>query len=121
MVRNNELSREGFERLVEKTLATLPDEFQSYMENVVIIIEDEPSDGTTELMGLYEGIPLVERSIFHNTMPDYITLYEGPIKRACSTISDLEDEVRLTILHEIGHFFGLEESQLEQLDLKREP
>ena len=115
-----ELSREGFERLVEKTLATLPDEFQSYLENVAVIIKDEPTYDMPDVMGLYEGVPLVERSINDTTLPDCITLYEGPIKRACRTIADIEEEVRLTILHEIGHFFGLEESQLEQLDLKKE-
>ena len=120
MGRNNELSREGFERLVEKTLATLPDEFQSYMENVVVFIEDEPPDETPDVMGLYEGVPLIERSIYGTILPDYITLYEGPIKRACSTMSDIEAEMRVTILHEIGHLFGLEESQLEQSDLKKE-
>ena len=115
---NNELSREGFERLVEKALETLPEEFQSYMENVVVIIESEPPDGASDVMGLYEGVPLIERSIYDNILPDYITLYEGPIRRTCSNTSEIEAEVRVTVLHEIGHFFGLEESQLEQLDLR---
>ncbi len=101
-------------------MATLPDEFQSYLENVVVIIKNEPTDGMSDVMGLYEGVPLVERSLNDAILPDCITLYEGPIKRSCRTRAEMEAEIRDTVLHEIGHFFGLEESQLEQLELKKE-
>ncbi len=110
----------NFERLVEKALATIPEEFRAFMENVVVVIEDEPPDDMPDIMGLYEGVPLVERSTGDTLLPDCITLYQGPITRACSTPAEIEAEVRITVLHEIGHFFGLEESQLEQLDQKNE-
>ncbi len=113
MVRKDKLSHKGFERLVEKTLVTLPAEFHSYLENVVVIIEDEPPDDMPDVMGLYEGVPLVERSMDGTILPDCITLYKGPIERACRTRAEMEAEVRVTVLHEIGHFFGLEEGQLE--------
>jgi len=120
MVRKDKLSYKGFERLVGKALATLPEEFQGYLENVVVIIKNEPPDDMPDVMGLYEGVPLVERSIDDTILPDCITLYKGPLERTCRTRAEIENEVRVTVLHEIGHFFGLEEGQLEHLDVKRD-
>jgi predicted Zn-dependent protease with MMP-like domain len=119
MARKGKSSREEFERLVEKALVTLPEEFQGYLENVVVVIIDEPPDDMPEVMGLYEGVPLVERSTGDTIPPDSITLYRGPIERTCRTHAEMEAEVRVTVLHEIGHFFGLDEGQLEHLELKR--
>ena len=118
MVRKDELSHEGFERLVEKSLTALPEEFQGYLENVVVIVEDEPPDDMPDVMGLYEGVPLVERSMDDTILPDCITIYKGPIERACRTHAEIEVEVGITVLHEIGHFFGLDEGQLEHLEMK---
>ncbi|MBI2328108.1 MAG: metallopeptidase family protein [Chloroflexi bacterium] len=118
MVRKDALSRVGFEHLVEKALAALPEEFQHYLENVAVVIEDEPPADMTEVMGLYEGVPLVERSWDDTILPDCITLYKGPIERACCSRAEMEAEVGITLLHEIGHFFGLDEGQLEHLELK---
>ncbi len=111
---------QNFERLVEKALATIPEEFRAFLENMVVVIEAEPPDDMPDIMGLYEGVPLVERSTGDNILPDCITLYKGPIERACRTPAEMEAEIRITVLHEIGHLFGLEESQLEQLDQKNE-
>ncbi len=113
MVRKGSLSRQRFECLVKKALATLPEEFQSFLENVAVLIEDESPDDMPDTMGLYEGVPLIERSLDSVSLPDRITLFKGPIERACRTHAEIEAEVRLTVLHEIGHFFGLEEGQLE--------
>lgn len=113
MAKTMRLSRRSFERLVAKALAGLPDEFQSRLENVVVLIEDEPPEDMTDTLGLYEGVPLTERTSDDMSLPDLITLFKGPIERACHTEEELEDEVRLTVLHEVGHFFGLEEEQLE--------
>ncbi len=115
MARKDELSYKEFESLVAKALTTIPKEFRDYLENVVVMIEDEPPDDMPDVMGLYEGVPLVERSIDDSLLPDCITLYKGPIERTCRTPAEIEAEIRLTVLHEVGHFFGLEESQLEQL------
>lgn len=119
MVRKGSLSRQRFEYLVGKALATLPKYFQGFLENVAVLIEDEPPDDMPDTMGLYEGVPLVERSQDSVSLPDRVTLFKGPIERACRTHAEIEAEVRLTVLHEIGHFFGLEEEQLEQLELKK--
>jgi predicted Zn-dependent protease with MMP-like domain len=96
-------------------MATIPDEFQCFLENAVVLIEDESPDDMADTMGLYEGVPLVERSEDSVGLPDSITLFKGPIERACHNHAEIEAEVRLTVLHEIGHFFGLEEAQLGHL------
>ena len=115
MVREDKLSHKEFESLVTKALASIPEEFRDFLENVAVMIEDEPPEDMSDVMGLYEGVPLLERSIDDSLLPDCITLYKGPIERACRTPAEIEAEIRLTVLHEVGHFFGLEESQLEQL------
>ena len=115
MVREDKLSHKEFENLVAKALASIPEEFRDFLENVAVMIEDEPSEDMSDVMGLYEGVPLLERSIDDSLLPDCITLYKGPIERTCRTPTEIEAEVRLTVLHEVGHFFGLGESQLEQL------
>ena len=96
-----------------RALATLPEEFRIRLENVAVAIEDEPPANMPDTMGLYEGVPLIEPSLADMTLPDWITLFKGPIERACRTEEELEAEVKLTVLHEVGHFFGLEEAQLE--------
>ena len=113
MVRRVRLSRRRFERLVGKALASLPEEFRSKLENVAVLIEDEPPEDMPDTLGLYEGVPLTERSLGGITLPDRITLFKRPIERACRTEEEIEAEVRLTVLHEVGHFFGLEEAQME--------
>ncbi len=113
MAGRSSLSRRRFERLVRRALAALPEEFRSRLENVAVVIEDEPPEDMPDTLGLYEGIPLTERSLEDVTLPDVITIFKGPIERVCHTEEDIEEEVRLTVLHEVGHFFGLEEAQLE--------
>ncbi len=111
--KGSSLSRRRFERLVRRALSALPEEFQSRLENVVVAIEDEPPECIPETLGLYEGVPLTERTEEDVLLPDMITLFKGPIERVCRTQEDIEAEVRLTVIHEVGHFFGLEEAQLE--------
>ena len=113
MARTIRLSHRRFERLVAKALSGLPKEFRSRLENVAVLIEDEPPKDMPDTLGLYEGVPLTERSLDGITLPDRITLFKRPIERACRTEEEIEAEVRLTVLHEVGHFFGLEESQME--------
>ncbi len=121
MAKRDKLTYEEFERLVEKALISLPEEFQDYLENVAIVIEDEPPDDMPGLMGLYEGVPLVDRSVEDVILPDCITLFKGPIERACQGRAQMEAEVRMTVLHEIGHFFGLTEEDLEEFESGENP
>ena len=113
MARTMRLSHRRFERLVAKALAGLPHEFRSRLENVAVLVEDEPPEDMPDTLGLYEGVPLTERTWDDVSLPDLITLFKGPIERACCTEDEIENEVRLTVLHEVGHFFGLGEEQLE--------
>ncbi len=115
------LSLRSFEHLVKKALESLSDELHRYLENVVVVIEEEPPDDMPDLLGLYEGVPLVERSLDETNLPDHITLFKGPIVRACNTHDEIETEIRITVLHEIGHFFGLEEAQLQKLEVEKGP
>ena len=80
---------------------------------MVVLIEDEPPEDMPDTLGLYEGVPLIERTLDDACLPDRITLFQRSIERACRTENEIEDEVRITILHEVGHYFGLEEEQLE--------
>ena len=114
MTRTVRLSCGRFERLVAKALASLPEEFKSRLENVVVLVEDEPHEDMPDTLGLYEGVPLTERTLDDTRLPDQITLFKGPIERTCCTEDEIEGEVRLTVLHEVGHFFGLEEDQLDR-------
>ena len=107
------LSRRRLERLIRRVLIDLPEEFRSRLDNVVVVIEDEPPPDMYDTLGLYEGIPLIDRSSGDMLLPDQITIFKGPIERACRTEKEIEDEVRLTVLHEVGHYFGLDESQLK--------
>ncbi|MBI4288767.1 MAG: metallopeptidase family protein [Chloroflexi bacterium] len=107
------MSRRKFEQLVERALISLPEEFSRYLENVAIMVEEEPPRGMEEdTMGLYEGVPLTERGYADPVIPDRIVLYQKSIERACRTSEDVEREVRETVLHEVGHFFGLDEPDL---------
>ncbi|MFH1925383.1 MAG: metallopeptidase family protein [Chloroflexota bacterium] len=111
--RRASLSRHRFERLVRKVLAMLPEEFQAKLENVVVVIEEEPPEDMPDVMGLYEGISLIDRSSEDIELSDLITIFKGPIERSCHTEQEIESEVRLTVLHEFGHYFGLDEAQLK--------
>jgi predicted Zn-dependent protease with MMP-like domain len=115
--------RRQFERLVADALDELPEEFRSRLSNVAIVVEDWPpsdrvpqhgtGDGDT-LLGLYEGTPLSRRGTdYHLVPPDRITIYRGPILALCETRAEVIREVHATVVHEVGHFFGLDEHELK--------
>jgi predicted Zn-dependent protease with MMP-like domain len=114
-----------FERLVEAALRTLPPEIHAMLDNIEIVLADEPTpaqlagweDDEGELLGLYEGTPLTERSSYSLPLPDKITIFIGPLERSCATREEMADEVRITVLHEIAHHFGIEEDRLDELGL----
>jgi len=119
------VSREEFEALVEEALAQLPEEFAEALDNVAVMVEEEPSDDDLEgvgidpedpdrdeLFGLYQGTPLTDRDSFYSGLPDRVLIYRGPILRACSTRREVIREVRETVQHELGHYFGMEEDEL---------
>lgn len=116
------MERAAFEKLVSESLSELPEAFRFRLQNVDISVEDEPSaDLLTSLglakdellLGLYEGIPLTERGgDYGMVMPDRIRLFQRDIEAVCSSEEDIADEVRKTVIHEVAHFFGIEEDEI---------
>lgn len=110
-----ELSRREFEELVADALDEIPAEFTATMDNVVVLVEDSNPD-EPNLLGLYQGIALTERmSDYGGVLPDTITIYQGPIQAVCETEDDVVREVAVTVVHEIGHHFGMDEDALHEL------
>jgi predicted Zn-dependent protease with MMP-like domain len=102
-----------FEALVADALEAIPDELRAEMENVAIIIDDESPPG--RLYGLYEGIPLTRRGTYAGGSPDRITLFLATICLSARTMEELARRVRVTVLHEVGHHFGIGEARLHEL------
>lgn len=119
------LSRRKFEALVLKALESIPDLIRERMQNVDVVIEDWPTDEQLValgmepdelLFGLYEGTPLIERGITVDPLlPDKITIFQGPLEDACETDREIEEEIRKTVVHEVAHHFGVDESTLKEL------
>lgn len=115
------LRRRQFDRMVRKAIDSLPPHIHSMMENVEIVVEDEPTmeqrDGEDDgPFGLYEGIPLTDRtSSYSLILPDKITIFRGPLERATATPSELYAEVQATVIHEVAHHFGMGEAQIAEL------
>ena len=120
------LSRKEFERLVERAIARLPRSFRERIENVAVVVEDWADEETLEemgieppdtLYGLYRGTDLTRRdSGYGNVLPDVITIYQGPIAEDSDSVADMEALVQDTVVHEIGHYFGLDDDRLEELE-----
>lgn len=119
------ISRDEFEALVERAVADLPDEFREALDNVVVMVEEEPTaedleevgidpadPEADELFGLYHGTNRLERDSHYSGLPDRVVIYRGPILRACDTRREAMREIRDTVQHELGHYFGLEEDEL---------
>jgi predicted Zn-dependent protease with MMP-like domain len=103
-----------FDDHVKAALDSLPASIASALENIVLLIEDEHPDDP-DLFGLYEGIPLPERGDMAGELPDRITIFRIPLEDEFPDPADLEREIRVTVLHEIGHYFGLDEDRLARL------
>ncbi|MFC2008463.1 metallopeptidase family protein [Chloroflexota bacterium] len=120
------MRRQRFDRIVEKVLDSLPEEFAELLDNVVVFTEDAPSaellaesevpEGET-LFGLYEGVPLTERTNNYGLVaPDRITIFQKPIEEACETEDEVAQQIRRTVLHELAHFFGIEEDRMDEIE-----
>jgi predicted Zn-dependent protease with MMP-like domain len=117
------LSREAFETLVDEAINSLPDEVQRWLDNVAIVVADRPSPEQQArtglgpgglLFGLYEGVPKTKRGVtYGEAVPDKILIYQRPIELVCRTPAQVRDQVRRTVLHEIGHHLGMDEEELE--------
>ena len=123
------MTRDQFERLVVEAIALIPKRFRREMKNLAVVVEDDPTpellvemeiEPPDTLYGLYHGTPLTERDWGHgNALPDRISIYKNPIEEDCD--GD-EDEVRAqigeTLIHEVGHYFGLSEEEIEEIEEK---
>ena len=117
------LSERRFRESVAEALDDLPDEWGALLDNVAIVVENEPavedlqdlcmdSGEGNELLGLYQGTPLGERGFGYSGLPDRVVIYRGPILRIAFTREDVVKQIRETVLHELGHHFGLKEADL---------
>jgi len=110
------MPRERFEELVALALDDIPPELTGVMDNVVVLVEDEPPADDPELLGLYEGIPLTERDwAYGGQLPDRITVFRGPTLRMCRSDDEVVDEVHITVVHEVAHHFGIDDDRLHAL------
>lgn len=121
------MTRERFKELVAEAIDSIPPRFASAMQNVAIVIEHEPSQELLEememgpdevLLGLYQGVPLTERdAAYGNALPDHITLYQTSIEEECEGDEDcIVAEIGETLIHEIGHYFGLSEDEIMEIE-----
>jgi predicted Zn-dependent protease with MMP-like domain len=120
------VTRDRFLALVREALADIPAEFRNALDNIAIVVEDEPTleqlhevdlEPPDTLLGLYEGTPLPERAWAHgNVLPDKVTLFQGPIEDASEDEDDVGVAIGETLIHEIGHYFGLSEEEIEEIE-----
>ncbi len=120
------MTRRQFEALVEKSLRKLPRPFKERLTNVVVVVEDWADEETLAemeieppdtLYGLYRGVDITRRdSTYGNVLPDTITIYRGPIEEDCADEEDMADLVRETVIHEIGHYFGLDDETMHRIE-----
>src|SRR5256885_16917609 len=120
------MKRDAFEHLVADALASVPRRFRDAMRNIAIVVEDEPSrellaemeiEPPDTLLGLYQGTPLTERRWDGgNQLPDRIVIFQGPHERAAEDEDDLADAIAETLIHEVGHYFGMSEEEIEDIE-----
>ncbi len=110
------VSGEKFEQLVADELDRLPDDMLNGLDNVVFVIEDLPEDGSMDLLGLYDGLAVTDRGNYgFGELPDRIILFREPLVAACSTLKQLKDEIHVTLVHEIAHYYGIDDEELHRL------
>ncbi|GMA24498.1 hypothetical protein GCM10025864_22570 [Luteimicrobium album] len=112
-----EMTREEFEDAVRDALDEIPRDLAAQIDNVVVLVEDDAPADDPELLGLYEGTPLTERGSWWaaGALPDRITIYRNPTLAICETREDVVEEVVITVVHEVAHFFGIDDERLHEL------
>jgi len=118
------MNREAFIEVAEETLDSLPEEFRSRIQNVAILIEDFPANQPSPrlgqqrrlLLGIFLGVPTTKRSVFNlSAGPEHIVLYQKNIEPVCSNEAEVRHQIRQTLIHELGHYFGMTEEQLKDV------
>jgi predicted Zn-dependent protease with MMP-like domain len=116
--------RRAFEKMVQEALDTIPRELKDQLENVAFMVEDEPSslpeeweEAEKNLLGLYHGISRKDRGFWYgNALPDRILIYRKPLERISRNLQELRENIRQTVIHEVGHYFGFDEEELRALE-----
>jgi len=123
------MDKPAFEKLVQQALRRLPRRFKQKLKNITIEVEDRPSAALLDdmgitsgtLFGLYQGVPLTDREWnYGNLLPDRIVIYQQPIEMASSSPSEIEDIVMDTVMHEVGHYFGFTDDELDEIENEKE-
>ena len=122
------MTKTRFTELVEEALRGIPRRFRDAMRNVAVVVEDEPPQALLDememepgdtLFGLYHGTPLTERAAsYGNVLPDRISIYQGPIEESCEDDEEIRNCVAETVIHEFGHYFGMSEEEIEEIEEK---
>ncbi|MET3962302.1 putative Zn-dependent protease with MMP-like domain [Marmoricola sp. OAE513] len=111
-----EISEDAFDELVAEALDAIPEGLARLMDNVVVLVEDEPPPDDPTLLGLYVGTPLTERDGNYTFFaPDQVFVFRGPLLRMCRDVAELAEEIEITVVHEIAHHFGIDDEQLHEL------
>ena len=120
-----QLSEKDFDRIVKKAIRSIPEEIQQYLDNIVISVKKRPSKKMLQemglspeepLLGVYDGVSLMGRSATSPPLfPDSIILFQEPLEEICETIQELEEEIEITVVHEVAHFVGISEERLGEL------
>jgi len=120
------MTRKQFEDVVERALRGLPRVFRDKLKNIAVVVEDWADDETLEemeieppdtLYGLYRGVDLTQRdSSYGNVLPDTVTIYQGPIEEDCEDEEEMVEVIRDTVVHEIGHYFGLDDETMHRIE-----
>ena len=122
------MEKEKFEELVKQGIEAIPKRFLEKMNNVEIVIDNEPTEEQMEklklrkdakLFGLYEGIPQTKRGFYAGVLPDKITIFQKPIEETCSNDEQIKERVKKTVWHEIAHHFGMDEERVRRAEKKR--
>ncbi|WP_157156488.1 MULTISPECIES: metallopeptidase family protein [unclassified Diaminobutyricimonas] len=111
-----ELDAEEFEALVVDELDLLPDDMVDGLDNVVFVVEDRPEDGSLDLLGLYDGVAVTERGQYgFGELPDRIILFREPLLDISADLDELRDQIHVTLVHEIAHYYGIDDQHLHEL------
>ena len=119
------ISRRRFDLIVKQAIARIPEEFRAHLDNMIITVQARPApelleemgyDPDEALLGVYTGVPLTERSAIEPPLyPDTIYLFQEPLQEICETLDELEEEIEITVVHEVAHYLGLDEDRLADL------
>ena len=119
------ISRRKFDQIVQQAIARIPEQFRRHLDNMIITVQSRPSPDLLEdmgyepdeiLLGVYTGVPLTERSAIDPPLyPDTIYLFQEPLEEMCQSLDELEEEIEITVVHEVAHYLGIDEDRLADL------